>query len=732
MEEIFKGATANDKTGTPARIAADIINQNFAYLDAKLSNVNRVVTVGTFVLVEQDLTMYAGWIWQINGVNYSNPVDVVINFPYAATGKQRLDRIVFNTSNTFTKVVGAESISSSFAEPVPADTIDFGIYLVTDVSVVDFYEKVINKATDFSTINDQLYPSIKATKDQLDTKIPISQKGIANGVATLGADGKVPNSQVPALAISETFPVSSEAQMLALSGADQGDVAIRSDISKSFILRVLPSSVLGNWSELLTPTDAVQSVNGQVGVVSLTTTIIPDSSGKRYQTENQKLFNDATSSIQAQLDARALDANVIHGTGNETKTAVLTTYGNNITDGTYNYSESLQAIRNQFAAFFNQPFYASDQGYYVFRPSGTNIPARFYIMPNGTPTGTTSKFEMFNSDYAADYTTYQGFNILMNNSTDIINIGPNRGVSGGARQKLIIGGDYVGSVLQSNVSQLIFNTDNTVNLNPFGGAVSIGTATTDPFAISLDHQVTLKNPVAGQPMRLNIVGNGWAAGIYFGRDAIRTASIATQATTSDLEISTNPTNTGTGLTANIRIWAGTGNVKIQKGGTFTDNGDIFQVAGNASGSVAASNTNHFMRKGEIDTALALKADATSLPTSGTYTPTTSSLVNITSMTIISAIYTKIGNIVTVTIRFAANEINASTLTSFNFTLPVNRTGAVLSYNFGSGNTVVANINRLVTVNFTASTSIASAIYNTPSSGFGSTNGSITFQYDVTQ
>lgn len=119
------------------------------------------------------------------------------------------------------------------------------------------------------------------------------------------------------------------------------------------------------------------------------------------------------------------------------------------------------------------------------------------------------------------------------------------------------------------------------------------------------------------------------------------------------------------------------------------------------------------------------------PTSGTYTPTTSSLVNITSISNVSGIYTKIGNIVTVTVKFLANETAANTLTSFNFTLPINRTSSSVSNNFGSGNTVAGSVNRLVTVNFTASTSVASAIYSTPSS-FGGAYGSVTFQYDVTQ
>ena len=96
-----------------------------------------------------------------------------------------------------------------------------------------------------------------------------ANKGAANGYASLGADGKVPNAQIPALAISETFPVASQAAMLALSGAEQGDVAVRSDISKSFILQQSPASTLANWIELLTPTDAVQSVNGMTGNVTV-------------------------------------------------------------------------------------------------------------------------------------------------------------------------------------------------------------------------------------------------------------------------------------------------------------------------------------------------------------------------------------------------------------------------------------------------------------------------------
>lgn len=99
--------------------------------------------------------------------------------------------------------------------------------------------------------------------------IPSSEKGAANGVATLGADSKITSSQVPAIAITDTFVVASQAAMLALSTAEKGDVAVRTDVNKSFILTAADYSTLANWQELLTPTDAVTSVNGQTGVVSL-------------------------------------------------------------------------------------------------------------------------------------------------------------------------------------------------------------------------------------------------------------------------------------------------------------------------------------------------------------------------------------------------------------------------------------------------------------------------------
>jgi hypothetical protein len=89
-------------------------------------------------------------------------------------------------------------------------------------------------------------------------RIPLTQKAAANGVATLGADSKIPTAQLPALAITAAFAVASQAAMLALTA----------DLNKSFILSTNSPSTLADWLELKTPTDAVLSVNGHTGAVT--------------------------------------------------------------------------------------------------------------------------------------------------------------------------------------------------------------------------------------------------------------------------------------------------------------------------------------------------------------------------------------------------------------------------------------------------------------------------------
>jgi hypothetical protein len=93
--------------------------------------------------------------------------------------------------------------------------------------------------------------------------------GLAGKADLVG--GVVPSSQIPSIAISDYLgSVSSQSAMLALTG-QRGDWCIRTDggSAGAWILAGEPSSLLANWVQIPMPAVPVQSVNGQVGVVTL-------------------------------------------------------------------------------------------------------------------------------------------------------------------------------------------------------------------------------------------------------------------------------------------------------------------------------------------------------------------------------------------------------------------------------------------------------------------------------
>lgn len=90
-------------------------------------------------------------------------------------------------------------------------------------------------------------------------------------VATSGAYadliGTVPTSALPPLAINETFVPADQAAMLALT-AQRGDMAIRQDNGRTYVLSTDSPGTLADWKEIMAA-GAVQSVAGKTGIVSL-------------------------------------------------------------------------------------------------------------------------------------------------------------------------------------------------------------------------------------------------------------------------------------------------------------------------------------------------------------------------------------------------------------------------------------------------------------------------------
>lgn len=167
-------------------------------------------------------------------------------------------------------------------------------------------------------------PGVAKVDTQIDTKITAlglgtaatKNTGTGNGnIPILDADGKLADSVIPKVAITNTWVVASQAAMLALSNAQEGDVAVRTDINKSFILKTTGYATLANWQELLTPTDSVTSVNGSTGAVTIT---LAGLGGVSTTTYNAHVAADVhLTTTQKSILANVLNTRILSGAGSE-------------------------------------------------------------------------------------------------------------------------------------------------------------------------------------------------------------------------------------------------------------------------------------------------------------------------------------------------------------------------------------------------------------------------------
>jgi hypothetical protein len=111
-------------------------------------------------------------------------------------------------------------------------------------------------------------PVSTATLSALNLKISATEKGSPNGVATLDGQGRIPTAQLPAIAINDTFVVSTQADQLALV-AQTGDIAVRTDLARSYVHNGGTTGTMQDWTEIKTG-GAVTSVNGQTGAITIT------------------------------------------------------------------------------------------------------------------------------------------------------------------------------------------------------------------------------------------------------------------------------------------------------------------------------------------------------------------------------------------------------------------------------------------------------------------------------
>lgn len=167
--------------------------------------------------------------------------------------------------------------------------------------------------------------------------VPLTQKGAPNGVATLGADQKIPRAQLPDFAITDILPVDDMAEYATYLTTNPttdkvGDVIVVADGDGNNHPAYYMITGVDNVANpttytttVITPTTSVASVNGQTGVVSLAGSDLTDWGTTLGDISSIATVSDGTGGTTkgaVELDS-ALDSTSSKGVKNSVITAAV-------------------------------------------------------------------------------------------------------------------------------------------------------------------------------------------------------------------------------------------------------------------------------------------------------------------------------------------------------------------------------------------------------------------------
>ena len=156
--------------------------------------------------------------------------------------------------------------------------------------------------------------------------IPTTEKGVANGVATLDSAAKVPISQIPdsvigALSYQGTWNASTNTPTLTSSVGTKGYYYVVS-VAGSTNLNGITDWKVGDWAvysgtawQKIDNTDSVTSVNGFTGAVVLTTTNVAEGTNLYYTDARSRAALSAGTGISYNSTTGVITSTVVPGTG---------------------------------------------------------------------------------------------------------------------------------------------------------------------------------------------------------------------------------------------------------------------------------------------------------------------------------------------------------------------------------------------------------------------------------
>ena len=272
-----------------AMVASNITSLTAAAINAGLDAKVNVVDSGVVYVTPQ----------QLKGVKFDTTsliakVDTKVNIADSLTRyvtPTQLASKTFDSTAIYAqlalKLNKADTSNLSNRINLKSNTTDLTSGLALKFNITD--TSLLLQKADTTTLSNRI--NLKANNTDvtngLALKLDASKRGVANGVASLDMNSKIPAAQIPVVSFQSANVVASQAAMLALSSAVVGSIAIRTDSSKNLILSGADPSIRANWVELAVPT-SVTTINGIPGAyVTLTTDEIGEGANNKYYTDTR-------------------------------------------------------------------------------------------------------------------------------------------------------------------------------------------------------------------------------------------------------------------------------------------------------------------------------------------------------------------------------------------------------------------------------------------------------------
>jgi len=225
--------------------------------------------------------------------DYEPATKKYVDDSYAASGNGDMLKSVYDTNDNG-KVDGAEDADKLGGELPAYYAVRDAAGTTGNITVLDSDGDAVDsgaKINDSGSSTSDIWTASQITSELAD-KIDTSEKASANGVATLGGDGKVPTSQLPdtilgGLQYKGTLDASGGSYPASPENGDYYVIDTAGTISGT-VYEIGDWAVYNgsNWDKI-DNTDQVASVNGKTGVVVLNTGDITTVTDKNYVTDAQ-------------------------------------------------------------------------------------------------------------------------------------------------------------------------------------------------------------------------------------------------------------------------------------------------------------------------------------------------------------------------------------------------------------------------------------------------------------